>query len=222
MRKNLLNNRFGKLVVKAVVPDLIKYHTRYLCVCDCGTEKEVDAKHLISGRTKSCGCFSKENAKLNATLNKSCVVKTHGMSESSEYIIWLGIKARCLRKSISSKNYKDRGITICDRWMKFENFISDMGKRPSMEFSVDRIDNSKGYSPDNCRWATSLEQASNKRNNRLITFNGKTKHQAEWAREVGLKIATLHARLKSGWTIERALFTNPSDYHNKNKLPRAA
>jgi hypothetical protein len=102
-------------------------------------------------------------------------------------------------------SYGGRGITVCDRWLKFENFLADMGEPPPGK-QIERIDNSKGYEPGNCKWATRFEQARNKRNNRLVTYQGETFCVAEWAEKKGLKIPTLWTRLfKWNWEIERAL-----------------
>lgn len=106
-------------------------------------------------------------------------------------------------------NYGGRGITICERWLKFENFLADMGER-SENASIDRIDNFQGYYPDNCRWSTRSEQQRNRRNNRLITFNGKTQCLEDWAAEIGIRSDVLIKRLKLGWSIEETL-TKPLD-----------
>jgi hypothetical protein len=102
-------------------------------------------------------------------------------------------------------NYGGRGIEICERWKKFENFLEDMGERPSREFSIDRINNNKGYFPGNCRWATMKEQCNNRRNNKTITFNGETKTLAQWSEEIGTPLHVLWLRLSYGWSVERML-----------------
>ncbi len=113
---------------------------------------------------------------------------------------------RCTRpNSRAYANYGGRGIRVCDRWLTFENFIADMVQRP-VGHSLDRIDNDGPYSPENCRWATDIEQHRNRRDNRLETFRGQTKTLAEWAEEFGIRYATLHSRItKQGWSFERAL-----------------
>lgn len=104
-------------------------------------------------------------------------------------------------------DYGARGIKVCQRWWKFENFFTDMGHPPKGK-SLDRIDNSIGYSKCNCRWATALQQGRNKRNNVLLTFNGQIKCMSEWAQELNIRVGTLHARLKQGWSVKRALTTS--------------
>lgn len=104
-------------------------------------------------------------------------------------------------------DYGGRGITVCDSWLKFENFYADMGPRPSMGHSIERGDNDDGYHKDNCRWATRLEQGKNKRNNRIIEAFGKRQHLAEWVRQSGLHHTTILNRLARGWTNEKAVST---------------
>lgn len=130
-----------------------KYQTKAMFRCECGVEKEIAVHSVKSGKTKSCGCLRITKA------------RTHGMSKIPEYSIWIMMKARCHNKN--NKDYKDygeKGIFVCDRWRdSFENFIEDMGVRENRKLSLDRINNGKGYSPDNCRWATYSEQACNKK-----------------------------------------------------------
>lgn len=124
-----------------------------------------------------------------------------------EYAIWNNLIARCTNPNNSKyARYGGRGITVCDRWAKdFVNFLDDMGRRPSPDHSIDRIDNDGGYTLANCRWATRKEQCRNRASSRFIEFGGASRTAAEWAEIIGVSQTTLHARLKSGWTIERAL-----------------
>ena len=135
--------------------------------------------------------------------------KTHGMSGTPIYNTWVNIKARCdinTKHPIYIKYYKNRGITICGRWKNsFEGFFEDMGLPPSESHSLDRIDNDKGYSKQNCRWATRFEQQGNMRSNRLVTHDGETHCINEWARRTGIKSATIIGRLNDGWPIKKAL-----------------
>lgn len=121
------------------------------------------------------------------------------------YQSWIQMRARCLRPSHHAyDSYGGRGITICERWDSFENFLADMGERPP-DTSLDRIDTNGNYCPENCRWASPLVQQSNRRNARQITYDGRTQHVAAWAREFGISDPTLRARLDGGWEVHDAL-----------------
>lgn len=135
----------------------------------------------------------------------------HGASTTPEYNAWRAIKQRCHNpNSRYYKWYGERGIAICERWRdSFQNFLEDMGERPSDKHTLDRIDTDKGYSPDNCRWATRKEQSNNLRKNIPITYQGRTQTISEWADELGFKYFNLYNRIcRYGWTVERA-FTEP-------------
>ncbi len=139
--------------------------------------------------------------------------KTHGVSYSSEYRVWVDMKIRCY--DINNKRYKDyggRGIKICDRWLNKENglqnFLNDMGKKPSSKYSIERINNNGDYVPENCRWATMKEQGCNRRNSRYITYKGKTQILIDWCNELNLLYETIRNRLYLyGWSIEEAFET---------------
>lgn len=126
---------------------------------------------------------------------------------SPEYSIWVNMRSRCNNPNNRRYNtYGLRGITVCEAWeADFVNFIHDMGRRPSPEHSIERIDNNGNYEPGNCRWATQKEQARNRTTSRFIQISGETKTLAEWCEIRGLPVNTVHARLKTGWDEERAL-----------------
>jgi hypothetical protein len=180
----------------------------YACRCDCGKEISVRGYCLRDGKTKSCGCLRIEAGKKTAK---------HGHlregNRSSEYITWMAIKERCYNQnSPRYKYYGARGITVCDRWLEsFANFLADIGPRP-FGLSIDRIDNSKGYSPENCRWATPVQQARNKRNSILISHGGESMHVNDWAEKVSIPANILVARLRRGWSVDRVLSQKPRDY----------
>lgn len=139
----------------------------WACRCECGTEKVVQGSNLRSGHSRSCGCLLIDTVTTHGA--------TNGGKPTPEYAIWMGMRGRC--RVISSGGYKHygaRGILVCDRWNDFENFLADMGKRPSSKHSVERIDNNGNYEPRNCRWATNTEQQLNKRTTRnsLIGVSG--------------------------------------------------
>jgi len=169
-----------------------------LFICDCGKRNISFVASVKNGTAKSCGCLQKETA------------STHGMDGTPEYKTWVSMRARCGNKNDKDyKNYGDRGITVCDRWGKFEAFYSDMGNRPTAGHSIDRKDNDGNYSPGNCRWSTVSEQARNRRSNTNITFEGKTQCLTAWANEIGVNSSTISSRIKNGWSVRKSLTTQP-------------
>lgn len=138
--------------------------------------------------------------------------RTHGQSGTPAYRCWVKMIQRCENPNeINFERYGGRGITVCPEWRNsFSQFLIDMGPRPSRAHSIERKDNSKGYSKDNCVWATPVEQGANKRNNRLILFNGHVRSLSVWCRELGLKYNITRQRIvRENWTIKRA-FTTPT------------
>lgn len=133
------------------------------------------------------------------------------ITRSPTYRSWTGIRTRCLNPNDATyQRYGAKGVTMCERWNKFENFLADMGERPEGK-SIDRIDNSKGYEPSNCRWATVQEQSENRAGVRWLEFNGERLTMSGWARKLGFRYpGTIQGRLKNGWTVERALTETPN------------
>jgi len=131
------------------------------------------------------------------------------MTGTPTYVIWQRMKQRCdYEGAINYERYGERGISVCDRWANsFENFLDDMGKVPSSEYSIERIDNEGDYTPENCCWATPTEQARNTRRNRMIEHNGEIHPLVEWSHITGLKRTTIARRLDHGWSAEEALTT---------------
>lgn len=175
--------------------------TMWKCICDCGKEFITRGCRLKDGSTKSCGCWHKRK------------MVTHGCSKRGqmtlEFRAWREMKNRCKGYCEHTKKYyKDKGITVCERWKKFENFLEDMGYRPSPKHSIDRIDNSKGYFKENCRWATKKEQANNMTSNCVLTYMGNSMTISQWSEKTGLKPGTLWNRLNiSKWSVEKTLST---------------
>lgn len=169
---NLINNRFGRLVVTQRVANNKRGRTKWLCKCDCGNKTVVLGMSLKNKDIKSCGCLRDEHAKaMGSSRLKHGHKKTGQMTRI--YNIWSGIKKRCFySKHRWYSNYGGRGITVCKRWRKFENFLKDMGEPPTNEHQIDRIDNNGHYQPNNCQWATRTQNGRNKRNNCLLKMKG--------------------------------------------------
>lgn len=187
---DLTGRRFGRLTAVQYEGKRTSNGRTWVCRCDCGAERTVPANSLRSGNTTSCGCYHREKAATQST--------RHGKVRARIYNIWCGMRGRCNnRKHRDYANYGGRGITVCERWQKFESFYADMGD-PLPGTSIDRIDNDKGYSPSNCRWATPSTQLANRRCSILIHFHGRTQSIQEWARETGINLNTLKGRFRSG------------------------
>lgn len=159
------------------------------CRCSCGTEVDVRSYSLRRGLTVSCGCAKLESQQRNKFKPR------HGMSETQTHAVWLSMRQRCRNpRSTAYLNYGGRGISVCERWESFENFLADMGERPpAME--LDRIDVNGNYTPENCRWATLTQQARNTRKTVRVEFRGETRPLRDWAELLGVKFATLYRRI---------------------------
>ncbi len=178
-------------------------HPTALFKCECGTIKRLRYDSVKAGTIKSCGC----KRKYFAQINKHYKHAGHG---TRLYNIYHKMKARCYNaKYAESQYYGERGIKICDEWLKsFETFRDwAMSHGYNDNLSIDRIDTNKGYSPDNCRWASAKQQSRNKRDNLLISYNGEIKCLAEWCEDLGLPYGTIEMRIRRGWDKERAITT---------------
>lgn len=174
----------------------------WLCHCECGIERSVQAGNLLSGLTKSCGCLNLELCKSRAT--------THGMSDTREFKNWLLMIDRCTNKNNKRWNrYGGRGIKVCARWLDFSLFYADMGNKPK-GLTIERINNDGNYEPGNCRWATPTEQQRNKRSNRILEAFGRKQILAEWERELGMSASLLHYHLRSGIKTLEQIITERS------------
>lgn len=199
--KDFTPETYGRLVTVGPVVSLHngtrKRHYQQ-CLCACGTLKQYRLSSLRSGDTQSCGCLMREIS--------SAVNGKHRRCGTPEYRAWASMLARCLSSTHHAfRHYGGRGISICERWEKFENFLTDMGLKPSTKHSLDRIDNSGNYEPSNCRWATWAEQANNKRSCHMITIGQTTDTLINWCRNYGISYNCVQARLRLGWDINTAL-----------------
>lgn len=198
--QDIRGNRYGRLTVIDYVGKDKSNHSMWKCKCDCGNEI-VTAGYRLKDRTcKSCGCYRVEFSRQKATI--------HGMAFTRLHKEWDEMKYRCSsQKRKGAHRYFGRGIKVCDEWINsFENFKEwALANGYDDSLTLDRIDNNKGYSPDNCRWADRIVQQRNKENNVVIEYEGVKKTLAEWAEDLGMNYGTLHSRLKRwNWDIEKA------------------
>lgn len=207
---DLKGKKFGRLLALDRVPHQKgDRNAIWTCLCDCGNVTVVSASHL-GKETFSCGCMQKEIAA--ELLRGNSHTATHHMTRTKEYRTWAKIKQRCYNpKSDKYRYYGGRGITMCDRWRdSFENFLEDMGKKPTPHHSIDRIDNQGSYSKSNCRWATRVEQQNNTSRNVTYEYKGQmmTLPQIIVASGTTLNPKTITARVyDGGWDVERAVNT---------------
>lgn len=194
-----IGKRYGRLTVVSISGINNSGAKMLLCICDCGNKKIATVSNLKHQHVTSCGCGRRE-----ITAKRSL---KHGLCYTPEYRCWAEIKKRCYNQNHKFySHYGARGISMCDRWRySFESFLSDMGPKPPSMDSIDRRDNDKGYSPDNCRWATITEQQNNKRSNRVLEFKGKRMTLAQWGRHLNVPRERLNRRLNAGYTVEQIL-----------------
>lgn len=207
--EDLTDRKFGNLTVLKISKKRGNQgQIKWICLCDCGGMAITTRGSLLSGHAKSCGCLHRKAAAMQA-MKMGRANKTHGCSKTREYQIWNHIHQRCngTADEKSNQQYHKRGIRVCERWSKFQNFLEDMGKKPGPEYQIDRYPDINGnYEPGNCRWATTKEQQRNRRSNVPITYKGKTQCIAAWAEEYGLTTLQLWTRLrKMNWPVHEAL-----------------
>ncbi len=198
---DLTGKVFGELTVVSEAGRSAGGQVMWACQCSCGNQIRVFS-HNLRKKQRSCGCLVKTR---------------NGLSGTPEYRAWRNMLARCYNQAdISYKNYGGRGVMVCERWKQsFDSFLVDVGPRPASkgdghpEFSLDRIDNSKGYEAGNVRWAKWGKQQNNRRSNRKITHEGEIRTLSEWAAVTGLGRATIAYRLGNGWTVAESLSRIP-------------
>lgn len=217
---DLSGKRFGRLIALEYVGRK-NNRTLWKCRCDCGNESIAGYSNLVNGIKRSCGCLEKEN--LAYIQKHSCHRKSASrefeqtLSEHPLYGLWSSMLTRCYNKSRNSyKNYGGRGIKVCDRWLPenkgFENFLNDMGSRPSPKHTIDRIDNDGNYCPENCRWATPRQQGSNKRTSIVLFYKGARVSALDVCDATGLKYQTLSHQLKRGYDINIIIENKGADF----------
>lgn len=195
--KNIVGKKFNYLTVLKLL-DKTDRGFWWLCRCDCGKEVRVLGSNIIRGHNKSCGCYK---IKINSEIHRK-----HYMIDTRIYKTWSGMKNRCLNpKNQAYKDYGERGITVCDKWLDFQGFYEDMKDNYSDNLTIDRIDNNKGYFKSNCRWATKLEQANNVRDNHIITVDNVTDTVANICRLHHVNYNRVIDRISHGWDASRAI-----------------
>lgn len=194
--RDVTGQRFGMLVAESI--DASRDGRYWVCRCDCGRVKSVRQNHLTGGLVTSCRC------KRRTEEGRKAWVK-HDDISSREYRIWMLMRQRCNNpKSTSYPWYGARGIQVCERWDSYAAFLDDVGRAPSSEHQLDRIDNNGHYEPGNVRWTVKVTQARNMRSNRLIEIDGVTRCLAEWCEIYEIPVSRVHWRLDAGWPIKRA------------------
>lgn len=211
---NLAGRTFSRLLVISYAGS-INGKVRWRCLCECGTEVVVVSEYLRIGKTRSCGCLQAE-----VSAAKGRARSLHKGRGTLTYSSWKSMRARCNNPNDPSyPRYGGAGVTVDPRWDKYENFLADMGERPSKRHSIDRIDVNGSYTPGNCRWATSSQQQRNKKNTTMIEFNGELRVMAEVAEIIGIPLRFLHNRRASGWTDYEIVSTphakSTSDYFDR-------
>jgi hypothetical protein len=212
---DLTGQRFGRLVVIERAADHLQPNgqrkVKWFCRCDCGRTKTVDRGALRGGVTTSCGCYQKEQARKAKTTHGHSV----GRKVSSLYGVWCAMLSRCSNpRNPAWKWYGGKGVRVCDSWLDFSAFLSDMGEAPA-GMTLDRIDSSGNYCPENCRWASRIEQANNLSSNVRVTYKGEVLTIAQACREAGFTQSMIRNRIRRGWPPER-LFEPPQ------RVPKAA
>lgn len=222
---------FGCLTVIGIGERSPSGHKQWICRCSCGAEKPYRKWLLVSGEVRSCGCkssehysqtfYAKEAAGIRRIAPRGWALgerseehrkklaeanKKHGMKGQRVYTIWCQMLGRCFNeKNGSFKRYGGRGISVCERWLEFQNFLADMGHPPSDIHSIERINNNGNYEPGNCKWATDIEQSNNRRSNKYLEYQGELYTASQLARKLNVNAKSLQQRLRRGKSVEEAV-----------------
>jgi hypothetical protein len=211
--RDITGQVFGRLTaIKLAGKTKVGGYNLWQFRCSCGKVIEYSGSIVWRGLTSSCGCLRKELALTNNL--------KHGCKGTRVYSIWQGMKSRCLcKKNDAYSRYGGRGIKVCKKWLRFKNFLADMGQPPSTRHTLDRVDNSKGYTPSNSRWATKKEQNRNARTNITFTIGDVTHCLSEWAERYGTPYSIVWCRIHAGWPLLRAL-TEPIHEEKRRFQPK--
>ena len=206
--KDLKGQTFGRLTVLSFTEVNKNHKAVWLCRCSCGTEAQILSGSLVNGATESCGCKALD------------VRTTHGQTYTPEYRVWKGIKMRCYyKKARYYPIYGGRGIKVCKRWLNsFENFISDMGQRPSEKHTIERLNNDGDYTPGNCVWGTTKQQDRNKRCNVKIKTPWGILTLVEAAEKADLPVHMLYSRRFRGWPASKLLLPKQQGVYLRNRI----
>lgn len=200
--KSLIGTKFNSLTIIDIHPDVKGGQYKLICKCDCGNTTITRASRVINGYTKTCGCRNEGVNKYNSN--------RISRKYSNLYSCWNTMRHRCYNpQNERYKYYGARGITVCDEWKKsFEPFLNwALSNGYEKGLTIDRVDVNGNYEPNNCRWVSNLCQARNKRNNRMVEFQGETKCVSQWCEDLNLPYHTIRARLRLGWDAEKAFNT---------------
>ena len=191
--KDLIGERFGRLIVASLKGKNKQGNSVWTCLCDCGNKTDASVSSLRAKHVRSCGCLG-EAART-----------THGLSKTPEHEVWKAMWQRCTNpRNKNYATYKDRAPPPA--WKDFAVFLADIGPRPGANYSLERVNNDGPYGPDNTVWIPSSQQARNTRTNRWLTHDGETKLITEWAKQIGIAPASLRERIQK-WGLEKALST---------------
>ena len=208
--RNVIGQKFNRWIVLSNHAENKLY---LVCKCECGTVKDVRRSHVIYGNSKSCGCLHKELSSARSGNMHKANIK-HAACNTPAYKSWCSMLQRCNNvKSTHYKRYGGRGIMVCNNWLQFENFLADMGQPPE-KYTIERINNNGNYEKSNCKWASRLEQQSNRNVCRIISWNGVSNTIAEWSRITGIHHNTITSRLNNNLQVDQ-IFSQDKQINTK-------
>ena len=209
-----IGSKYNMLTIVGICDHVKGTHRKCKCMCECGNVITADICNVVSGNTKSCGCLRSIRSAEHG------FKPVHWETKTRLHTIWDGMRRRCYEKSNKDYcRYGERGIRVCDDWMDYTKFSSWAKANGYADgLTIDRIDTNGDYCPDNCRWATVMEQNNNRRSNHIVIYNGQQHTIAEWSRITGIPPKTLRYRIVSNWDLED-VFHAPIDRTNRLARP---